>query len=71
MGDQRTILRIVLAATATFYGLVAPLVTTMGAMGANCANVLFGIVWLGGLTLAVRQRLNDKPRGPAATVPEV
>ncbi len=64
MGRQPAILRTVLAAASTFYCLVAPLIYWMGAMGANMAHVLFGTVWLTGLTLSLRQGLK---RDRAAT----
>lgn len=59
MGRQPAILRTVLAAAATFYCAVAPLIQLMGAMGANVAHTLFGAVWLTGLTLALRQGLKS------------
>jgi len=59
MGRQPAVLRTVLAAAATFYCTVAPLIALMGAMGANMAHVLFGTVWLGGLTLALRRGLRE------------
>jgi O-antigen/teichoic acid export membrane protein len=60
MGRQPAILRTVLAAAVTFYGLVAPLIYLMGAMGANTAHVLFGMVWLVGLTLSLRRGLKEE-----------
>ncbi len=61
MGRQPAILRTVLAAALTFYCLVAPLIYLSGAMGANFAHVLFGIVWLSGLTLSLRKGLREHP----------
>lgn len=64
-GAQSAVLRVVGAATATFY-LTAPfLVLWIGAMGANVAHVLFGTVWLAGLTLSLR-RLPRQTIGAAA-----
>ncbi|RYD87453.1 MAG: lipopolysaccharide biosynthesis protein, partial [Sphingomonadales bacterium] len=57
MDRQPAVLRTVLAAAATFYCMVGPLVTLFGAMGANLAHILFGLVWLGGLTIALRSGL--------------
>ncbi len=59
MGKQPAILRTVLAAASTFYCLVAPLIYLRGAMGANIAHVLFGTVWLTGLTLSLRKGLRE------------
>ncbi len=64
MGRQPAVLRAVLAAALTFYCLVAPLIHFMGAMGANMAHVLFGAVWLSGLTLALRRGLRDTSAAP-------
>jgi O-antigen/teichoic acid export membrane protein len=68
MGRQPAILRTVLAAASTFYGLVAPLIYLMGAMGANMAHVLFGTVWLVGLTLSLRQGLKEERPAPEDAV---
>lgn len=57
MGRQPAVLRTVLASATTFYCVIAPLIHLLGAMGANIAHVLFGMVWLGGLTLALRKGL--------------
>jgi O-antigen/teichoic acid export membrane protein len=57
MGLQPLVLRTVLAAALTFHAAVIPLIYAMGAMGANIAHVLFGAVWLGGLTLSLRAGL--------------
>lgn len=57
MGDQAAILWTVLAASTSFYLSVGPLIARMGAMGANGAHVLFGFVWLSGLTLSLRMGL--------------
>jgi O-antigen/teichoic acid export membrane protein len=69
MGRQPAVLRTVLAAAATFYCAVAPLIHVMGAMGANIAHVLFGTVWLGGLTLSLRNGLRPAGRGAEAVTP--
>ena len=70
MGRQPAILRTVLAAASTFYCLVAPLIYWKGAMGANMAHVLFGTVWLIGLTLSLRQGLKqDRPVAEDAVLP--
>jgi O-antigen/teichoic acid export membrane protein len=69
MGRQPAVLRTVLAAAATFYCAVAPLIHVMGAMGANIAHVLFGTVWLGGLTLSLRNGLRPAGRGTEAVTP--
>lgn len=68
MGRQPAVLRTVLAAAATFYGLVAPLIYLLGAMGANMAHVLFGTVWLAGLTLSLRQGLREERTVTAGAV---
>lgn len=66
MGRQPAVLRTVLAAASTFYLSVAPLILTIGAMGANIAHVAFGTVWLCGLTLSLRSAL----RGEDGVAPE-
>ena len=68
MGRQPAVLRTVLAAAATFYCLVIPLIGMMGAMGANAAHVLFGLVWLSGLTFSIRRGLRSPPSA-ATTIP--
>jgi O-antigen/teichoic acid export membrane protein len=57
LGKQPAVLRTVLASTLTFYCMAPPLVLTIGAMGANIAHLLFGAVWLSGLTLQLRRAL--------------
>lgn len=54
LGDQRSVLRTVMACTLAFYCAAPPLILTIGAMGANVAHLLFGVIWLGGLGLHVR-----------------
>ncbi len=61
LGDQRALLRTVMACTLAFYCAVFPLVPLVGAMGANIAHLLFGVIWLGGLTLCLRRAINAAP----------
>jgi len=65
MGLQSSVLRTVLAATLTFYVTVIPLIELFGTMGANIAQVLFGAIWLGGLSLSLRRGLK-RARPPHA-----
>ncbi|WP_232476136.1 lipopolysaccharide biosynthesis protein [Flavisphingomonas formosensis] len=65
MGLQPAVLRTVLASTLAFYLMVAPLIELFGAMGANIAQVMFGMIWLGGLSLALRRGLKQARPAPA------
>jgi O-antigen/teichoic acid export membrane protein len=61
LGRQRAVMRTVMAATTLFYLLAPLLILRIGPMGANVAHVLFGTVWLGGLTIALRRALRAAP----------
>ena len=61
LGDQRALLRTVMACTLAFYCAVFSLVPSVGAMGANIAHLLFGVIWLGSLTLCLRRAINVAP----------
>lgn len=54
LGDQRAVLRTVMACTAAFYGSAFLLIPRVGAMGANIAHLVFGAIWLTGLALSLR-----------------
>ena len=61
LGEQRGVLRTVVACAMAFYCSVAPLIMEFGAMGANLAHLAFGIVWLGGLSLNLRRAIKVAP----------
>jgi O-antigen/teichoic acid export membrane protein len=69
LGKQPAVLRTIMASTLTFYCVAPPLVLTIGAMGANIAHLLFGAVWLSGLTLHLRRALAAGPRKALASDP--
>lgn len=57
LGNQRSVLRTVMACSLAFYCSAPPLILTFGAMGANIAHLLFGSIWLVGLTLSLRSAM--------------
>lgn len=67
LGAQRAVLRTVTACTLVFYSTAVPLILHFGAMGANIAHLLFGVVWLSGLTISLRTAIGLAKRGQAAT----
>lgn len=60
LGQQRAVMRTVMAATTTFYCTAPLLILRIGPMGANIAHVLFGAIWLGGLMLSLRHALRNQ-----------
>lgn len=74
MGRQAQVLSVVLAATLCFHATALALVPRIGAMGANVAHVVLGVVWLVGLTVAFRRALRREgakgtPAAPASPAP--
>lgn len=66
LGEQGALLKTTMACTFAFYCAVFPLVPLIGAMGANIAHLLFGVIWLGGLALYLRRAVKAaswKPQG--------
>ncbi|HKY82061.1 MAG TPA: lipopolysaccharide biosynthesis protein [Sphingobium sp.] len=61
LGDQRAVLRTVMACTLAFYCAVFPLIPMIGAMGANIAHLLFAAIWLSGLALHLRRAIRNAP----------
>lgn len=57
LGREKLVLAIVLAGTVCFHMTALLLIPRIGAMGANVAHVLFGLIWLIGLTVALRKTL--------------
>ena len=57
LGDQRAVLRTVVACTLAFYCTVYPLISELGAMGANIAHLAFAAVWLGGLAVYLQRAI--------------
>lgn len=67
MGRQQQVLSVVLLATLGFHATALILIPQIGAMGANIAHIVLGVVWLTGLTLAFRRAL--RPDGSSASAP--
>jgi O-antigen/teichoic acid export membrane protein len=61
LGDQRSLLRTVMACTLAFYCAVFPLVLWIGPMGANIAHLLFAAIWLVGLGFYLRRAISVAP----------
>lgn len=61
LGDQKAVLRTVMACTFAFYLSVFPLIPRFGAMGANLAHLAFAAVWLGGLAFHLRRAIRSAP----------
>lgn len=57
LGRQPAVLLTVMMSVGVFYSAAPPLVIMVGPMGANIAHVLFGAVWLAGLTISLRRAL--------------
>lgn len=57
MGRQRQILNIALAGTAMFHITALILIPRIGAMGANVAHIVMGLIWCIALALLFRQGL--------------
>ena len=66
MGKQYAVLKVVSVATIVFHLTALTLVPTIGAVGANIAHVLMGIVWICGLFFVYRRETS----GFAASVPK-
>lgn len=62
MGLHRKVLHIVLVATIAFHVTAILLIPQIGAMGANIAHIVLGIIWLAGLAYAFHRgrRPTDK-----------
>lgn len=63
-GWETHVLRVVVAATLCFFAVAVILIPRIGAMGANIAHVMSGLIWVIGLTLALRKAL------PKQTLPK-
>ena len=61
MGEDRTLVRITLTATAVFFAALFPLIDRFGALGGCFAHVIFNAVWLAGcLTVFLRRTGADQ-----------
>lgn len=69
MSMQRDVLRIVFVAAVSFHATALLLIPQVGAMGANIAHVVFGLIWLGGLTMAFRRAIKLNSSGAATPRP--
>lgn len=66
MGRQRRVLAVVCVATAAFHLTALALVPRVGAMGANVAHLVLGVLWLAGLSWSFRRALRGHAAGTAA-----
>lgn len=57
MGRQRQVLNIVLVATLAFHATALLLIPRIGAMGANVAHIMLGLVWSVGMAIDFRRSL--------------
>lgn len=62
MGQARQTLYIVLAGTAAFHLTLLLLVPRIGAMGANIAHIVLGMIWVCGLAVMLRRALRAADR---------
>jgi O-antigen/teichoic acid export membrane protein len=62
MGLHRKVLEVVVIATVAFHLTAILLIPQIGAMGANIAHIVLGVIWVVGLSLAFRRgrRPDDK-----------
>lgn len=64
MGLQQRSLAVVMASTITFHLSALVLIPMFGAMGANLAHILRGLIWLGGLFLIFRTAIRQGQASP-------
>ncbi len=72
MGREIPILYASIASTVAFYVSAAILLPQMGAMGANLAHIILGIIWVAGLWWSFRRAYGASaapPDGAASTAP--
>jgi O-antigen/teichoic acid export membrane protein len=61
MGHANRVLGIVFVGTLAFHAVLLLLVPRIGAMGANVAHVVLGLIWLIGLGSSLRRALRNAP----------
>ncbi len=59
MGQQKQVLHIVIISTVAFHCTALTLIPLIGAMGANFAHMVLGLVTAGGLMLLLRRQLRN------------
>ncbi|QIG49932.1 oligosaccharide flippase family protein [Nordella sp. HKS 07] len=69
MGQHRIVLKIVLVATVAFHATAILLIPQIGAMGANIAHIVLGLIWVVGLGIAFHRgrrstdKIEEVPKG--------
>lgn len=63
MGQQRQLLNVSVITTIMFFLTAMALIPYVGAMGANIAHIVIGVIWLVALTWMLRQGLKHLPAG--------
>lgn len=69
MGKQIAVLKVVTVSTIAFHVTAVAMIYSIGAMGANIANVILGVVWLVGLLYLYRSALREHNAGVPAAAP--
>nr|WP_310524347.1 lipopolysaccharide biosynthesis protein [Polymorphobacter sp.] len=69
MGKAHQALAVVTAGTIAFHITLLLLVPRIGAMGANVAHVVLGIIWVTGLAIMLRRALRNTDDGAPSVVP--
>ena len=69
MGKQIAVLKVVTMSTIAFHVTAVAMIYSIGAMGANIANVILGVVWLVGLLYLYRSALREHNAGVPAAAP--
>lgn len=69
-GWERRVLEVVVATTACFFAVAVVMIPLVGAMGATIAHVISGLVWIIGLTSALRKALPRQGLPRAAHIDE-
>lgn len=67
IGQQRRILTVEILGTTTFYLTALLLIPFLGAMGANFAHIVLGVIWLFGLTFFLRRCLPETTQNSSCT----
>lgn len=59
MGRQNEVLRTVIIATAAFHVTALVMIPAIGAMGANIAHIVLGLIWMAGMAREFRRALQE------------
>lgn len=65
IGQAKQVLGIVAVSTIAFHCTLLLLVPQVGAMGANIAHIVMGLIWVGGMAWLLRRALRTAPPGAA------